>query len=326
MCEQRPALPCRMARSKIDAVGFDLALRCLVVIFCTCFLVAMPTTAETKPASAVRLAAKLQPKRTSPTDLEVGGELAGVPAGATRYLRREDLLALPQVAYTVHEDSNFIGPTQVSGVPLSDLVRDLGAAPSADLAIAICDDGYRANYSRAYLEEHRPVLVLSINGRPPSSWPKDSDTHTFDMGPYLISHAKFMPAFKVLAHSDEVQNPWGVVRFELHAEKEVLGAIAPRGPHASGARVQAGFKIAQQNCFRCHNMGAQGGQKSGIAWGVLASVAASSPEFFTAYVRNPATTNPKTRMSSNPEYDDATVNALIAYFSTFAVPATAGKP
>jgi hypothetical protein len=34
----------------------------------------------------------LRSGRTSPLDLEVGGELAGIPAGATRYLTRDDLL------------------------------------------------------------------------------------------------------------------------------------------------------------------------------------------------------------------------------------------
>ena len=34
--------------------------------------------------------------RSSPGDLEVGGEVAGVPSGSTRYVRYEDLLRLPQ--------------------------------------------------------------------------------------------------------------------------------------------------------------------------------------------------------------------------------------
>ena len=42
----------------------------------------------------------LHSERSSPGDLEVGGELAGLPAGSTRYVRYEDLLRLPQETYT----------------------------------------------------------------------------------------------------------------------------------------------------------------------------------------------------------------------------------
>jgi len=260
---------------------------------------------------------KLLAQRTSPTDLEVGGELAGVPRGETRYVTRAELLALPQLRFTVRDDSNFAGPTQIKGVLLEELARDLGAAPGADLVVAICDDKYRANYPRGYLAAHHPVLVLEINGKPPSGWPKDSGGHGFDMGPYMISHEEFAPAFKILAHTDEAQIPWGVVRLEFRDEKTVFGAIAPRGPHANDPDVQAGYKITEQNCFRCHNMGNEGGQKSGIAWTLLAAVADTSQDFFAAYVRDPKSKSPQAEMPGNPQYDDETLRALGSYFRTF---------
>jgi mono/diheme cytochrome c family protein len=262
--------------------------------------------------------AQLHATRISPMDLEVGGELAGLPPGSIRYIRRDELLALPQVAYTVTEDSNFAGPTKVSGVPLENLIRYLGAGPNADLVVAICDDAYRANYPRAYLWAHHPLLVLEVNGKAPSGWPKDSGGHGFDMGPYMISNPKFTPGFRVLAHTDEPQIPWGVVRLEFRDELAVLGAIRPRGPRANDPVVQAGFKIAQQNCFHCHNMGAEGGQKSKVAWTVLSALAANSPEFFGAYVRNPRVQNRNSQMPGNPQYDGETIRALIAYFETFS--------
>jgi mono/diheme cytochrome c family protein len=267
------------------------------------------------PAGPASLAAKLHVKRTSPGDIEIAGEIAGVPSGATRYLTRDDLLSVRQVTYTVSDDSNFARPTQVGGVPLEELARDLGAKPSSDLVVAICDDKYRANYSLAYLAEHNPVLVLTIEGKQPSGWPKSSDGT--GMGQYMISHAKFTPAFKILSHSDEPQIPWGVVRLEFRNEATVFGAIAPHGPTANDVAVQSGFRIAQQNCFRCHNLGDQGGQKSGIPWTMLAAVAANSPDFFAQYVRNPTAMNPKSQMAANPGYDDATMLALMAYFRTF---------
>jgi len=164
---------------------------------------------------------------------------------------------------------------------------------------------------------HHPVLVLEVNGKPPSGWPKDSGGHGFDMGPYMISHEEFEPAFRILSHADEAQIPWGVVRLEFRDEKAVFGAIAPRGPNASNPDVRAAYKIAEQNCFRCHNMGGEGGQKSGIPWSLIAAVAENSQEFFAAYVRDPKSKSPEAAMPGNPQYDDETVRALGDYFRTF---------
>jgi len=261
--------------------------------------------------------AKLRTTRTSPLDLELGGDLANLPPNTVRYITREDLLALPQVTYTVTNDSNFTGPTQISGVSLEELARQLAATPNSDLIIATCDDQYRANYPRPYLPAHHPVLVLKINGQPPSGWPKDAEGHNLDMGPFLISHPDFQSSFKILAHNEEPQNPWGVVRLEFRVESVVFGAIAPRGAQARDQQVQAGYRLAQQNCFRCHNMGAEGGLKAGHPWLVLSAWATAQPNYFAAYIHNPREKNPNARMPSFPEYDDVTLRALIAYFQTF---------
>jgi mono/diheme cytochrome c family protein len=275
----------------------------------------MDATATPAPRSA--LVTKLRAARASAADLEVGGELAGLLPGTTRYIAREDLLTLPQMTYTVSDDSNFTGPTKISGVPLKDLVQSLSATPQADMVVAICDDKYRANYPREYVAAHQPLLVLTVNGQPPSGWPKDSGEHRYDMGPYMISHPEFKPSSR-LSHEDEPQIPWGVVRIEFRNEKTVFGAIAPRGSQAASLEVKAGYRIAQQNCFRCHNMGREGGEKSGIAWLVLSTLAADSPEYFAAYVRDPKSRNPHAEMPGNPGYDDATIGALISYFKTFS--------
>lgn len=260
----------------------------------------------------------LHSSRSSPLDLELGGEIACLPHGATRYVTREDLLALPQVTYTVTDDSNFKGATQVSGVALEELTRRLGAAPRSEMVVAICDDQYRAHYPRAYVAAHHPLVVLNINGRPPSGWPKATEGHEIDMGPFLISHPSFVPGSKIFSHEEEAQIPWGVVRLEFRNEKSVFDAIAPRGAHSSDGMVNTGYRIAQQNCFRCHNMGQEGGTKAGRPWLVLAAWATSSPEYFAAYVRNPQSRNAPAQMTGNPGYDDKTIRALTAYFQTFA--------
>jgi mono/diheme cytochrome c family protein len=301
------------------------------IVFIAAFLGAKATDAQTESvagsgASVARgtaVAAKLHAQRAFASDLEIGGDLIGLPPGTTRYITREALLGLPQVSYTVTDDSNFTGPTKVSGVLLEDLLRDLSAKPRAAMVVAICDDKYRANYPRDYMAAHRPLLVLEVNGKPPAGWPKDSGGHGFDMGPYMVSHAKFTPAFKILSHTDEPQIPWGVVRLEFRDERAVFSPIAPHGPRANDAAVRAGYKIAQQNCFRCHNSGAEGGQKSGVTWAVLAALATSSPEFFVDYVGNPKSKSPGAQMPGNPNYDDETMRALTAYFRTFS---DAGTP
>jgi mono/diheme cytochrome c family protein len=274
------------------------------------------------PASSVSRA-RLHEKRASALDLEVAGDLAGVPPGTIRYLRREDLLTLPQVSYTVTDDANFKEPTQVGGVSLQELAQHFSANPQADLVVAICDDLYRAHYSRAYITAHAPLLVLLINGKAPDDWPKAADGHDMSMGPYLISHPVFTSRSKVLSQPEEPQIPWGVIRLEFRNEEKVFGAIAPRGPSAKEPAVQDGYHIAQQNCFRCHNMDAEGGDKAKRPWLVLTTWATASPEYFGAYVRDPKSKNPRAQMPGNPNYDDATIHALILYFRTFG---TEGKP
>ena len=258
----------------------------------------------------------LHPTRQASTDLEVGGEFSNLPQGSTRYITYLDLLSLPQVTYTVSDDANFRGKTQISGIPLAQLARLVDASPQAKLLVAVCYDGYRTNYSSAYLTAHRPLLVLKINGEMQNGWPKTESGSS--LGPYLISHPAFTPAFKVLSHNDEPQIPFGVVRIEFRNQETVLGAIAPPGSYPANSPVMDGYRIAQQNCFRCHNMGAEGGQMAGRNWQLLALWAAHEPQLFSRYVKSPQSVNPNNKMPGNPEYDAATVDALRQYFTTFA--------
>jgi len=289
----------------------------LCAVFATLCIGSTPSPRAQPLASSM-----LHATRESPSDLEVGGDLAGLPRGTVRYITRADLLTLPQASYTVTGDPNFkgLGPTRISGVSLEELAKRFGGV-DADMVVAICDDKYRANYPRDYRTAHRPLLVLKINGTDPAEWPKDEGS---DMGPYLISQPNFTPRFKVLSHVEEMQIPWGVVRIDFRNERQVFGAIAPRGPHARDPAVQDGYRIAKENCFRCHNAGDEGGQKAGAGWTVISAIAAGSPDFFAAYVRDPKSKSPQAQMPGNPEYDGATLRALAEYFRTFA--AAPGSP
>jgi len=256
----------------------------------------------------------LHAERVSPGDLEVGGELAGGPAGDIRYVRYEDLLGLPQETYNVSDDSNFHGKTEISGVALSTLAEALGK--SADMIVAICYDHYRTNYPKDYVAAHHPLLVLRINGQDREHWPVGAEGES--MAPYLISHPEFKPAFKVLSHEDEPQIPYGVTRLEFRKEAEVFGAIRPPGKWTTGSPVGMGYVIARQDCFRCHNAGAEGGTMAGRSWVELAQMAEKEPARFRAVIRNPAAVKAGAKMPGQPGYDDATLDALTEYFRTFA--------
>jgi mono/diheme cytochrome c family protein len=271
------------------------------------------------------LYARLAWRRMSPSDLELDGDIPGATREqGKRYITREQLLALPQVSYTVTNDANFSGPTQISGVALEQLIQGIATNSHSDLAVAICSDGYEAHYPSSYITAHHPVLVLKINGKDPDEWPKSSEGA--NMAPYLISSPDFKSSFKILSYEDEPQIPWGVVRLEIKSEAVVFNAIRPRSPGSISQEVQDGYRIAQQNCFRCHNSGDEGGTKAQRPWTVLSTWATASPDFFAAYIHDPKSKNPKSQMPGFPNYDAATLNALTKYFQSFSDDAKSGKP
>jgi mono/diheme cytochrome c family protein len=253
--------------------------------------------------------------RQSPTDLELGGALAGVPRGQTRFVSFADLARLPQETYTVTDDTNFGKTVRITGVALDKLPMLLGASPGANMVTAICSDAYAAHYPASYFHAHHPILVMRIDGKPSAQWPILGG---FNMGPYLVSHPSFKPAFHILSHADEAQVPWGVVRLDFEPEQQVYAPIAPFGPHAGDPLVQQGYTIAKQNCFRCHARSGEGGLKSNRPWDVVARRSATDPVYFDTYVRNPKRLNPAAQMEGSPTYDDATLRALRAYFKPFA--------
>jgi mono/diheme cytochrome c family protein len=227
------------------------------------------------------------------------------------------------LTYTVTDDRNFVGAVEVRGVALEVLAREFAGSGEKALIVAVSGDLYRAHYPQGYVQAHRPVLVMEIDGEGPASWPKSKEGSGSAMGPYLISHPHFTPSFKVLGNEEEPQIPWGVVRLEFRSEEAIFGEIAPPAVNAGEAEVHAGYRIARQNCLRCHGPASYGRLKGQIAWSGIAFFADSSPRGFAAYVRNPRSVAQSAEMPGNPAYDDATVEALIAYFRTFLVK---GKP
>jgi mono/diheme cytochrome c family protein len=273
-------------------------------------LLALLAPAETPTA---HLPIQLHAERISPGDLEIGGELVGLPTGATRYLRYEDLLKLPQKTFSIKDD-NFRTRTEISGILIDDLGKLLGE--HSDMIVAICYDSYRSDYSPEYLAAHHPLLVLRVNGKTREQWPKAPNGD--ELAPYVITNPAFKPAFKVLAHDDEEQIPYGVTRLEFRNGEHIYASILPAAPWRENRQVMDGYKIAREDCFRCHNSGAEGGTMGGRAWPLLAEDAEKDPERFRTTIHSPETLRPGARMPAEPNYDRATLDALVAYFRTFA--------
>lgn len=248
----------------------------------------------------------LHASAASKTDLAIRG-LAG---GAVRYVRREELLGLPQVSAVVSDDPDMPGVTMRAGGVRLDVLAQAVGADGADLVDAVCSDGYRAYFPREMIAAHAPFLVLTIDGMTPKDWA--AKTKLDDPGPYLILYDGFKPAWRVLAHEDRPQLPTNIVQVGFGTQALAFGRIAPGG---GSVREAEGFRIARQNCIRCHAQGETGGTKSGRSWSVLARDARERPEWFRTRVRDPKLVDAAATMPGNPEYDAATLEALRAYFS-----------
>jgi hypothetical protein len=252
-------------------------------------------------------------QRSSPQDLEISGDVTGLAAGASRFVSYAALSGLPQVSYTVRHDENFSGPVQLSGVSLDGVLAALGVDGKDQLIAAISADGYEGHYTTAYRAEHHPFLVLKIEGKEPAQWKPGPDGEKYT--PYVISAPAFAPAFHVLAHKDMAQVPYGVTGLKLYREEATLAALQP---HSGGAAAMEGYRIAVQNCLRCHRAGDIGGNKSPFGWPQMAMIAQGNAGAFGKYVVRPNAVNPEANMPPNPEYDAATIRALTAYFQSVA--------
>ena len=253
----------------------------------------------------------LRPVRQSSSDLEI----TGLPATPSGFLTHADLESLPQIHANISDDIDIPGQNvPITGIPLEALLRALDAPPSLDLLEADCADKYRSHFPAAYIASHHPIFGLAIEGESPGAWAKEH--RSMDPGPYFVAYEHFVPEFKVLSHSDEAQIPSNVTRLHFTSSAQTFNPIAP--PAGASVSAQEGFAIAKQNCLRCHAQGASGGHKSMIDWSTIGTIATSNPAFFAAFVRNPQATMPKVLMPPNPEYDDATLAALSAYFQSMA--------
>jgi mono/diheme cytochrome c family protein len=280
---------------------------CGVCVCTLAFITGLLAAAQPQPG---RLS--MESVRHDITDLEVTGLISGLPAGERRFVTYQQLSSLPTISAFVTDDETLsemkVAGAQIKGVPLPELSRALGVLSSSD--------GYEAHFTAEYVAAHSPFLAIEIDGLRPGAWARSRKL--FDVGPYMITYAKYVPSYSVRAHHEEMQDPSGVVRLEYTTQARVYGAITPRGSHAHGEDEQAGFLIARQNCLRCHGINGIGGVKAQRSWQLLARFAHDDPTTFAAIVHNPRSVNPRATMPANLGYDGPTLNALIAYFNTLS--------
>jgi hypothetical protein len=274
----------------------------LLVLACAGLVVALRAAVPQKLA--------LQVQRASPQDLEITGDVPGIPEGQSRFVRYSDLAALRQVTHSVKDDPNFTGPIELSGVPLDELIAALGLNSSLQLVSADGADGYVGIYPAPYRSAHQPFLVLAIAGKPPTQWAKGSDGQTY--APYVISHPYFKPEIRILAHVEESQIPVGVTKLHFYDQATILASLKP--PASAGPPATEGYRIVLNSCLRCHSNGLIGGTKSPFGWPQLALIAKGNADAFGKYIIQPNRVNPEATMPPNPNYDSATVAALVAYF------------
>lgn len=268
---------------------------------------------------------ELHTRRGAATDLELAGLSGVVSHGESRFVSRTLLLTLPQV--TVHLDQFEDFPAisspgvMVSGIYLDVLAKALGAEVTEASAIeVICADGYAASLPAGYIQVHRPIFVLSIDGLSPHEWAVQHKT--YDPGPYFIAYEHFAPHFRVLAHDDRPLEPDQIAKLLFSTKAVIYAGIEPKGsndPAQFDSPVISGFRIARQNCFRCHNSGDYGGTQAGLSFKKLGKIAASRPEYFAAWVRDPQAIDPKSKMPANKSYDKATLEAITRYFATISL-------
>lgn len=251
---------------------------------------------------------------SSPTDLAIVGGLSGVPEGEIRYVAWSDLAALPT---TELELTGEFGPGQqtLTVVFVEDLWAQLPVAAGADSLLAWCTDDYFSIYPTDYIAEHKPFVVLKINGTGPETWPPPG--LQYNPGPYVISVAdEVVPGTRALLDSGH-KRPWGVDKIKFVNAEEAL-APAHAGSWAKlGPLGEAGRTIWVNSCSSCHPGpgGLVGGNKSQRPFEVLAAHAKYNTAYFRQYVRDPKSLVPSATMEPHPHYSDEQLDELIAFIT-----------
>ena len=237
-----------------------------------------------------------------------------MPAGETRYLRWAELRALPSAQLSLGGEF-MSGAREITVVFLDDLWKALPRAAEADVLLATCTDGYASVYRADLMALHRPFLILEINGLPPDQWPPPGMKS--NPGPYAIwVTATVAPGVSGLLDPGH-KRPWGVTTLEVASFADRFsGSYHGRWGNLS-PRAVAGREIWINSCASCHPGPGDtfGGTKGDRPFELLALHARDRPDFLKQYARAPKSIRPDSKMDSHPHYNDAHLDALVAFIA-----------
>jgi hypothetical protein len=251
------------------------------------------------------------PVRQSDTDLRVGGRLA---EGLTNiFIPHAQLRAHAKtVTLTVTNDLALKRAAKLTGLYLDDLWSLLPARPEAGVLFATCTDKYHAWFTREYARDHRPILVLEIDGQPPAHWPKAASG--ISMAPYYVAYESFVPKESIAGQLEHARYPYGVEGVEFRSADESLSRVLI--PNASGP-VLDGQRLALRECLSCHFHEDVGGTMSARPWIILATWAKADANYFRKYVLAPRSVQPASKMPGFPDFNGEALDALVSYFRQF---------
>ncbi|HEY1765951.1 MAG TPA: cytochrome c [Opitutaceae bacterium] len=267
----------------------------------------------------------LHPTRSSATDLEVTGRLAGVTPGDARFVAWSDLRALP--TRVLEMDGEFVSGKQlVTALFLADLMKALPVKPGTDCFLATCADGYASVFTSAFMARYRPFLVLEINGKGPKDWPPKG--LAFNPGPYVITVSTTLAPEFATYRDSEHKRPWSVTTLEAASYAERFKAIYSGRWARLSASAQDGREIWVNSCASCHQGPAEvfGGTKAGRPFQAIQAYAGYDRMFFDKYVRDPKSIMACAQMEPHPHYGDAELDGLAAFLTPERQPSSTQAP
>ncbi len=251
--------------------------------------------------------------RAEEMSLRVFGKLAG---GTSNFVvGYPALLAKAAPTVKVELDPELGRAAEFRGVPLAELPRLLGAGPDADLIILRAADNYFSCFPKDYVVRHQPFLAVEIDAAPPSRWPKTS--YGSALGPYLVSHPKFVGAELLPGLKESPRFPYAVVSLEFARAAETLDRLKVAGA-ATNHSLRIGETLALSACISCHHAGDFGGTLAQRPWVILSTWAKADPGYFRRYVRDPKAVNPAAKMGGFKDWPDEAIEAVQGYFAAYS--------
>lgn len=259
--------------------------------------------------------------REKPDDLAISGDFAALPARATRYVRHDDLLVLPEVRTITEEPAKRMGQHECTVLFTDDLLKHLPLKPGADCLLLRCADKWESIYRSAFVKLWNPYILLRMDGKSLDGVTLPPPYDKMKLAPYYtnVSGALF-PGFQ---HTDYNNvNPTQVVEivaanYDAYMKPWFSGKYAGLDLQAA-----AGREIFLNNCASCHQGpgGAVGGHVSTRPWEILTTHATYNKPYFIDYVRNPQKYIPGVAMPKHESYTPDTFDKLMAFLSAGSTP------